>query len=82
MNSIINTESNRQNCSTSREDINGDIPEMKEPNDINESKNDGDKNHKTNCEVCQHDGGNNCYASQCKANISVHLFCYDFFHLP
>ena len=82
MNSIINTKANGEDTSAGRENIDGDIPEMEKPNDINECKSDSEENHETHGNVRQQYQCHNEYACHGKPKITHHLFCYDFIHLP
>ena len=47
MNRVIHTKSDGEDKVDARDDINGDIPEVKKANNIDQSDDDDDENHET-----------------------------------
>ena len=67
---VVNTESDGKNYIDTGDDINGDIPEMKESNNVSECKDHNQDDHNTDLDVAQKKKSDNKNTDHCQPDVS------------
>ena len=67
---VVNTESDGKNNIDTGDDIDGDVPKMKESNNVSECKDHNQDDHNTDLDVAQKKKSDNKNTDHCQPNIS------------
>ena len=62
MDGVVHTETHRQNYVDAGDDVDGDVPEVKEADDVGETEADHEDDHETDLEVTEEEEGDEDHA--------------------
>ena len=79
---VINTQTNGKNNIDTRDDVDSDIPEVKETNDVDQGEDDCQQDHQAYLKVGKKDENDNEDGSHSETNISPQFVSDDLVSLP
>ena len=82
MNRVIHTETNRQHYVDTADDVDGDVPEVKEANNVQQSEDHGGEDHHRDPHVWQQDEDDGEDGSQGQPNVPQQFVANDLVGLP